>query len=85
VTLRRNGLTFGERLGPPISVSGTWQQAAGSEATEAVEQSDAPDEALGLKVSEGGLSIINVRFAGIIETAWASLGGARGYSNWSPC
>jgi hypothetical protein len=32
-----------------------------------------------------GLGVINVRFAGIIETAWASLGGARGYSNWSPC
>ena len=29
-----------------------------------VEQGDAPDEALGLKVPEDDLSVINVRFAG---------------------
>jgi len=31
-----------------------------------------------------GSSFINVRFAGIIETAWASLSRAGGFSNSSP-
>jgi hypothetical protein len=30
----------------------------------AVQQRDAPDEALGMNVSDDGLGIINVRFAG---------------------
>jgi hypothetical protein len=38
-----------------------------------------------MKMSQNDLVFINVRFAGIIETAWASLGRARGSSNWSPC
>jgi hypothetical protein len=51
----------------------------------ATEQADAPVEALELKTLHDGPSVFNVRLAGIIETAWASLGRARGSSNWSPC
>jgi hypothetical protein len=30
----------------------------------AIEQRDAPDEALGLKMAQNGLGVVNVRFAG---------------------
>jgi hypothetical protein len=37
---------------------------SGATIPEAAEQSDEPDEALELKMSENGLAVINVRFAG---------------------
>jgi len=46
----------------------------------AAERGHAPDEALELKMLKDVPIFINVRFAGIIETAWLSLSRAGGSS-----
>jgi hypothetical protein len=42
----------------------SWRERPLGSNLDVVERRDAPDEALGMKVSEDGLGIMNVRFAG---------------------
>jgi hypothetical protein len=60
--------TWGKRMQPPplrVPVQWrSWRERPLGGNLDVVERRDAPDEALGMKVPENGLGIINVRFAG---------------------